>query len=183
MLIRLDGYLWCQFTETKVCGQTCRPTRTHYTDFEPTSLCSFSFMLHVQRETTHTNLIVFGLTRSGLEPTIYHTGGGRKDFICQMTMKCNCKQSNDYMKTKGRYMQLYKQWNKIFILKLFVYVYCYIIVLYVIISINFSGQQKQNSSLKIVFSYNILPHSKFSKFSESYLALNILNEPVLITIN
>jgi hypothetical protein len=49
---------------------------------------------------------------------------------------------------------------------------------YFIISINFSGQQKQNSSLKIVFSY-ILPHSKFSKFSESYLALNIMNDPVI----
>jgi hypothetical protein len=49
--------------------------------------------------------------------------------------------------------------------------------------LNFSGQQKQNSSLKIVFSYNILQHSKFSKFSESYLALNIMNKPVLLTIN
>jgi hypothetical protein len=26
-------------------------------------------------ETTNTNFIVFGLTRSGLEPTIYHTRG------------------------------------------------------------------------------------------------------------
>jgi hypothetical protein len=42
-------------------------------------------------ETTHTNCLVFGLTRSGLEPTIYHTGGGRTDFICQMTMKWNCE--------------------------------------------------------------------------------------------
>ena len=26
--------------------ETCRPTRTHYTDSEPPSLCSFSLMLH-----------------------------------------------------------------------------------------------------------------------------------------
>ena len=28
-----------------VCGLTCRPTRTHYSDSEPTSFCSFSLML------------------------------------------------------------------------------------------------------------------------------------------
>ena len=33
------------------------------------------FLLHVSREATHTNFIVFGLTRSGFEPTIYRTRG------------------------------------------------------------------------------------------------------------
>ena len=27
-------------------GKSCRSTRTHYSDSEPTSLCSFSLMLH-----------------------------------------------------------------------------------------------------------------------------------------
>ena len=31
------------YSETTVRGQTCRSTRTHYSDSEPTSLCSFSF--------------------------------------------------------------------------------------------------------------------------------------------
>jgi hypothetical protein len=31
-------------------------------------------------EATHSNFIVFGLTKSGLEHTIYHTRGGKKSF-------------------------------------------------------------------------------------------------------
>ena len=42
----LSWILQCQLTETTVCGQTCRPTRTHYLDFKPTSLC---LMLHAQQ--------------------------------------------------------------------------------------------------------------------------------------
>ena len=42
------GFLQCQFTETTVHGQTCRSTRTHYSDSEPTSICSFSLMLRAQ---------------------------------------------------------------------------------------------------------------------------------------
>ena len=56
------------------------PTRTYYPDSEPTSLCSFSLMPRVSGEATNTNLIVFGLTRSGLEPTIYHTGWVQRNF-------------------------------------------------------------------------------------------------------
>jgi hypothetical protein len=41
--------------------------------FEPTILYSLSLML--SGEATNTNFIVFGLTRSGLEPTIYCTRG------------------------------------------------------------------------------------------------------------
>ena len=35
----------CELTETAVRGWTCRSTRTHYPDSEPTSLCSFSIIL------------------------------------------------------------------------------------------------------------------------------------------
>ena len=45
----LVGFLECQFIETTVRGQTCRSTRTHYSDSPPTSLCSFSLMLRAQR--------------------------------------------------------------------------------------------------------------------------------------
>jgi hypothetical protein len=36
--------------------------------------CSYSLMRHVE-ESTNTNFIVFGLTQSGLEPTIYRIRG------------------------------------------------------------------------------------------------------------
>ena len=42
------GFLQYQLTKTTVCGQTYRPTQTHYPDSEPNSLCSFSLMLHAQ---------------------------------------------------------------------------------------------------------------------------------------
>ena len=42
-------FLQYQLTETTVRGQTCRSTLTHYSDSEPTNLCSFSFMLCAQR--------------------------------------------------------------------------------------------------------------------------------------
>jgi hypothetical protein len=32
--------------ETTVCRETCHSTWTHYRDSDPTSLCSFSLMLH-----------------------------------------------------------------------------------------------------------------------------------------
>ena len=40
--------LW-QGELTTVIGQICRSIRTHYSDSEPTSLCSFSLMLRYQR--------------------------------------------------------------------------------------------------------------------------------------
>ena len=40
--------LW-QGELTTIIGQICRSTRTHYSDSEPTSLCSFSLMLRSQR--------------------------------------------------------------------------------------------------------------------------------------
>jgi hypothetical protein len=56
---------------TTVRKKTCRSTRTHYSDSEPTILCSYSLMLEKQQ----IPILVFGLTRPGLEPTIYHTRG------------------------------------------------------------------------------------------------------------
>ena len=46
---RLVGFLQCQLTETTVRGQSCSPTRTHYHDSYPISLCSFFLMLFAQR--------------------------------------------------------------------------------------------------------------------------------------
>ena len=43
---RLVGFLECQFIEATVCGQICRSTLKHYSDSDPTSLCSYSLMLH-----------------------------------------------------------------------------------------------------------------------------------------
>ena len=42
-------FCWIYLIETTIRGQTCRPTRTHYLDFEPTSLFSFSLMLRAQQ--------------------------------------------------------------------------------------------------------------------------------------
>ena len=53
----------------------CRPTRTHYSDSEPTSLkvALIAKCCVLSEEATNTNFIVFGLTRPGLEPTIFRT--------------------------------------------------------------------------------------------------------------
>jgi hypothetical protein len=51
----------------------CRTCRTHYPDSESTSICSFSLMLRAYRRSRNFFFIVFGLTRPGLESTIYHT--------------------------------------------------------------------------------------------------------------
>lgn len=55
------------------CGQTCRPTRTHYSDSGPICLSSFSFVL--KGEAPNTNLIVFGVPQQGLKLTINQTSG------------------------------------------------------------------------------------------------------------
>ena len=47
--------------------------RRNYLDSDPTSLCSFSFVVCAQRGARNTNIIVFALTRSGLDPTFYCT--------------------------------------------------------------------------------------------------------------
>ena len=65
----------CQLTETTVRGLPCCHTRTHYSDSEPISLCSVSLMMRDQRRTTNSNLIVFDLTRSGVELTSYRSRG------------------------------------------------------------------------------------------------------------
>jgi hypothetical protein len=53
----------------------CCSTRTHYPDSEPTSLLFSLYCCVFCGEATHTNFIVFGLTRWGLEPMIYRTPG------------------------------------------------------------------------------------------------------------
>ena len=62
------------------------PLKTHYPDSEPTSLCSFSFLLSV--EATNTNFVVFGLTRLGLEPTIYRTRGEHTNHYTTDAVAC-----------------------------------------------------------------------------------------------
>ena len=49
---------------------------THYSDSEPTSICSFFLMLRAlaEKQATITNFTAIGLTRLWLEPTIYRTG-------------------------------------------------------------------------------------------------------------
>ena len=67
--IFISGHL----TETTIRGLTCYSTRTYYLDSEPTSLRSKCCVL--SGEATKRNSIVFGLTRPGLEPMIYHNKG------------------------------------------------------------------------------------------------------------
>ena len=67
--------------------QTCRSTRAHYSDSEPTSQCSFSLMLVLSGEAINTNFKVFGLTQPGLEPTIYRTQGEQPSMRCGDTDK------------------------------------------------------------------------------------------------
>ena len=60
----LVGFVQCYLTETTVCRQKCRSTRTHYPDFESTRLCSFSLMLRFQQRSNKYQFY-------SLEPTIY----------------------------------------------------------------------------------------------------------------
>ena len=48
----------------QVCGQTCHSTQTRFPESEPTSLYSYSFMLHVQRRTSKYQIysLFFNLT-------------------------------------------------------------------------------------------------------------------------
>jgi hypothetical protein len=46
----------------------------------------FALCCVLSEEATHTNCIVFGLTRSGLKPTIYRTQGGHANR-CGSNMK------------------------------------------------------------------------------------------------
>jgi hypothetical protein len=48
---------------------------SHYPNYDTTSLCSYSLLLRACGEASNTNVILFGLTRPRLEPTIYHTRG------------------------------------------------------------------------------------------------------------
>ena len=56
--------------ETTVRVQTCRSTRTHYSDPEPSSLCPYSLILRAQWRSNK-----YQLYSPLLEPTIYRTRG------------------------------------------------------------------------------------------------------------
>ena len=54
-------------------GRDVASLGTHYHDSEKNNFCSFSLIRMLNREATNTNLIVFGCTLPGLEPTTYGT--------------------------------------------------------------------------------------------------------------
>jgi hypothetical protein len=64
---------------------------THYYDSEPTSLSSYSLMLRALRWGNKYKFIVFGLTWSVIEPTIYHTLGEHANHYTTdaVSLKCN----------------------------------------------------------------------------------------------
>ena len=66
--------LW-QGELTTVIGQICRSTRTHYSDSEPSSLCSFSLILRSQRRSNKYQFYILCLTKPQFVPTIYRTRG------------------------------------------------------------------------------------------------------------
>jgi hypothetical protein len=68
-----DSYKVTNFPKNNITMEPPTSTRTHYSDSEPTGLCSFSLML--SGEVTNTNFKVFGLTRPGFQLTIYRTQG------------------------------------------------------------------------------------------------------------
>ena len=70
-----DIFYQCQLTETTVRRQTCRSTRTHYSDSEPTSLCSFSLMLRAQRRSNKYQFYNLQFDPTGLELRFYRTRG------------------------------------------------------------------------------------------------------------
>ena len=165
----LVGFLQCQLTETTVRGQTCCPTRTHYSDSEPTSLCSFSLMLRaswrsnkyilhslwfgsiyrtrgehanhyatdavarrsricssIQKYSVHSKALSgpsplqdkCGLTRPGLESTVYHTA--LKMSVLTITSWCGSnrrwtdyiRQYNDQRKRGQRQTRNHKTLHK-----------------------------------------------------------------------
>ena len=52
--------------------KTCGSTRTHYSDSEPTSRCSYSLLLYSYRRSNKHHFIIFGLTRPGIDTAIYN---------------------------------------------------------------------------------------------------------------
>jgi hypothetical protein len=66
---------WVVFYSASSLKQQCRSTRTHYPDSEPTSLCSFSLMLHAYQRSNKYQFYSLWLDPIGLEPMIYRTRG------------------------------------------------------------------------------------------------------------
>ena len=77
-LFQTNMLIWIfivELTETTVRGQTRCSTPTHYSDSEPTSLCSFSLMPHAQRRSIKYQFHSLWFDPTGIEPTIQHTRG------------------------------------------------------------------------------------------------------------
>ena len=70
----LSSVFQCQLTETTVHGQTFCNTWIHYPDSKPSSFGLSHYYCVLRGEATNTHFIVFGFTKSELEPTIYSTG-------------------------------------------------------------------------------------------------------------
>ena len=66
--------LW-QGELTTVIGQICLSTRTHYSDSEPTSICSFSLMLRSYRRSNKYQVYILLFDRPQFVPTIYFSRG------------------------------------------------------------------------------------------------------------
>ena len=83
---RLVGLLQSQLTET-----TCCSTGTHYLDSEPISLCSFFLTLLSQQRSNKYQFIIFGFTRSGIEPMIYRTPGEQVNHYTTDAVPTKCE--------------------------------------------------------------------------------------------
>ena len=81
----LSWIFQCQLIETTVCGQTCRSTRTHYSDSEPTSLCSYSLMPRAQRRSNRYQLYSFQFDPIGARThDLPHSRRARQPFTLPM---------------------------------------------------------------------------------------------------
>jgi len=83
------GLSWQQMLDLIYHSAICNQVGIIFTNVphsEPTSHCSFSSSM-LSSDATNTNFIVFGSTRPGLEPTIYHTQGDHWELEHQRTCK------------------------------------------------------------------------------------------------
>ena len=86
--------LW-QGELTTVCRQTCRSTRTQYSDSEPTSLCSYSLMTRVQRRSSKYQFSILWF-----DPTwarthdLPHWRRARNYYAIDVVYQCNQLQTN-----------------------------------------------------------------------------------------
>ena len=65
--------LLCQFIETTVRRWTCRSTRTHFPDSEPTNLYSYSLVLSDEQRISKNVFYSLQFDPTGFEPTLHST--------------------------------------------------------------------------------------------------------------